>query len=61
MLVGLLSAQIPAPILICALLIWSVALWPRLHCIRCGRNRAGRMAGGTIDSPICIDCVDRSA
>jgi hypothetical protein len=53
---------IPLPIcllLIFAFGIWVIALYPRRACIRCGRNCAGRMAGGTIDDPICVECVDR--
>jgi len=51
------------PLPICILLIfafglWAVALYPRRACSVCGRNRAGRMAGGTIDNPICIDCIN---
>lgn len=38
----------------------TVAIWPRMNCTVCGKNRAGQMAGGTIDNPICIDCVDES-
>jgi hypothetical protein len=30
---------------------------PRHRCVRCGRVCDGRMAGGTIDEPVCLRCV----
>lgn len=37
--------------------IWGVAFRPRRACSVRGRDCAGRMAGGTIDYPICVECL----
>lgn len=44
-------------LLIFAGIIFILALYPRSYCVKCGKNRAGRMAAETVDRPICIECV----
>jgi hypothetical protein len=53
--------MLPLPLailLIFACLVGAIAPYPVRRCVKCGRNRAGRMAGGTVDDPICIECIN---
>ena len=34
-----------------------LAMWETPRCVACGRKCGGRIAGGTIDSPLCPECA----
>lgn len=43
-------------------LIMAVALYASglsIRCVVCGRRCGGRIAGGTVDAPECVECVRR--
>lgn len=42
---------------LCLVIAVTLASTNRRPCSRCQRDCAGRIAGGTPDSPLCIDCV----